>query len=161
MIHRDLSENRDLRSSRNSFLLIKMFSSFVVTSIWSHQNRILIFESFDFSTISNISKYEKNHLDLNKSSRLNDRRTTQLRLGMIRFDPVPNRFLPHRIQSGSGLIFCRIGSVRFGFLLIWNRKTKNYISRYVAYIYVYMHVLYAAYARDENFFFCENYRARS
>jgi hypothetical protein len=77
MIHRDSFENRDLRSSRDFFLLIKMSSSFVVTSIWFHQNRILIFELFDFSTISKINRYERNHLDLNKSSRLNDRRTTR------------------------------------------------------------------------------------
>jgi hypothetical protein len=83
MIHRDLSENRDLRSSRDSFLLIKMSSSFVVTSIWSYQNRILIFELFDFSTISKISKYERNHLDLNKSSRLNDRRTTRFEVNIL------------------------------------------------------------------------------
>jgi hypothetical protein len=83
MIHRDLSENRDLRSSRNSFFLIKMSSSFVVISIWSHQNRILIFELFDFSTISKISRYERNHLDLNKSSRLNDRRTTRFEVNIL------------------------------------------------------------------------------
>jgi hypothetical protein len=80
MIHRDLSENRDLRSSRDSFLLIKMSLSFVVTSIWSHQNRILIFELFDFSATSKISRYERNHLDLNKSSRLNDRKTTRFEI---------------------------------------------------------------------------------
>jgi hypothetical protein len=83
MIHQDLSENRDLRSSRNSFLLIKMSSSFVITSIWSHQNRILIFELFDFSTISKIIKYEKNHLDLNKSSRLNDRKLTRFEINIL------------------------------------------------------------------------------
>jgi hypothetical protein len=83
MIHRDLSENRDLRSSRDSFLLIRMSSSFVVTSIWSHQDRILIFELFDFSTISKISKYEKNHLDLYKSSRLNDRKTTRFEINIL------------------------------------------------------------------------------
>jgi hypothetical protein len=83
MIHRDLSENRDLRSSRDSFLLIKISSSFVVTSIWSHQNRILIFELFDFSTISKISRYKRNHLDLNKSSRLNDRRTTRFEVNIL------------------------------------------------------------------------------
>jgi hypothetical protein len=83
MIHRDSSENRDLRSSRDSFLLIKMSSSFVVTSIWFHQNRIFIFELFDFLTISKISKYEKNHLDLNKFSRLNDRRTTRFEINIL------------------------------------------------------------------------------
>jgi hypothetical protein len=83
MIYRDLSENRDLRSSRDSFLLIKMFSSFVVTSIWFHQNRIFIFELFDFSTISNINKYERHHLDLNKSSRLNDRKTTRFEINIL------------------------------------------------------------------------------
>jgi hypothetical protein len=83
MIHRDFSENRDLRSSRDSFLLIKMSSSFVVTSIWSYQNRILIFELFDFSTTSKINKYEKNHLDLNKSSRLNDRKTTRFEVNIL------------------------------------------------------------------------------
>jgi hypothetical protein len=83
MIHRDFSENRDLRSSRDSFLLIKMSSSFVVTSIWFHQNRIFIFEFFDFSTISKISKYEKNHLDLNKSSRMNDCKTTRFEVNIL------------------------------------------------------------------------------
>jgi hypothetical protein len=83
MIHRDSSENRDLRSSRDSFLLIKMSSSFVVTSIWSHQNRILIFVLIDLSTISKISKYERNHLDLNKSSRLNDRKTTRRKIDKL------------------------------------------------------------------------------
>jgi hypothetical protein len=83
MIHRDFSKNRDLRSSRDYFLLIKMSSSFVVTSIWFHENRILIFEFFDFSTFSNINKYEKNHLDLNKSSRLNDRKTTRFEINIL------------------------------------------------------------------------------
>jgi hypothetical protein len=83
MIHRDFSEHRDLRSSRDFFLLIKMFSSFVVISIWFHQNRILIFELFDFSTISKINKYEKNHFDLNKSSRLNDRKTTRFEINIL------------------------------------------------------------------------------
>jgi hypothetical protein len=83
MIHRDFSENRDLRSSRDYFLLIKLSSSFVVTSIWSHQNRILIFVLIDLSTISKISKYERNHLDLNKSSRLNDRRTTRFEINRL------------------------------------------------------------------------------
>jgi hypothetical protein len=83
MIHRDFSENRDLRSSRDSFLLIKMSSSFVFTSIWSHQNRILLFELFDFSTISKISTYERNHLDLNKSFRLNDRKTTRFEINLL------------------------------------------------------------------------------
>jgi 5-keto 4-deoxyuronate isomerase len=83
MIHRDSSENRDLRSSRDYFLLIKLFSSSVVTSIWSHQNRILIFVLIDLSTISKISKYERNHLDLNKSSRLNDRRTTRFEINRL------------------------------------------------------------------------------
>jgi hypothetical protein len=63
LIHRDLSENRDLRLSRRFFLLIKSSSFFVVISIWSHQDRIFIFEFINFSTISKISKYEKNHLD--------------------------------------------------------------------------------------------------
>jgi hypothetical protein len=45
------------------FFLIKSSSSFVVTSIWFHQNRIFIFEFIDFSTISKISKSERNHLD--------------------------------------------------------------------------------------------------
>jgi poly-D-alanine transfer protein DltD len=83
MIYRDFSENRDLQSSRDFFLLIKLSSSFVVTSIWFHQDRILIFEFIDFSTISKISKYEKNHLDLNKSSRLNDRRMTRFEVNTL------------------------------------------------------------------------------
>jgi hypothetical protein len=83
MIHRDLSENRDLRSSRGYFLLIKLSSSSVVTSIWSHQNRILIFVLIDLSAISKISRYERNHLDLNKSSRLNDRKTTRFEINRL------------------------------------------------------------------------------
>jgi hypothetical protein len=83
MIHRDLSEDRDLRSSRDYFLLIKLSSSFVVTSIWSHQNRILIFVLIDLFTISKINKYERNHLDLNKSSRLNDRKTTRFEVNRL------------------------------------------------------------------------------
>jgi hypothetical protein len=83
MIHRDSSENRDLSSSRDYFLLIKLSSSSVVTSIWSHQNRIFIFVLIDFSTISKISKYERNHLDLNKSSRLNNRRTTRFEVNIL------------------------------------------------------------------------------
>jgi hypothetical protein len=63
LIHRDSSENRDLRLSRELFLLIKLFSFFVVTSIWFHQNRIFIFELIDLSTISKISRFERNHLD--------------------------------------------------------------------------------------------------
>jgi hypothetical protein len=83
MNHRGSSENRDLRSSRDYFLLIKLSSSSVVTSIWSHQNRILIFVLIDFSTIPKISRYEKNHLDLNKSSRLNDRKTTRFEVNRL------------------------------------------------------------------------------
>ncbi len=83
MIHRDSSENRDLRSSRDYFLLIKLSSSSVVTSIWSHQNRILIFVLIDLSAISKISRYERNHLDLNKSSRLNDRKTTRFEVNSL------------------------------------------------------------------------------
>ncbi len=41
LIHRDLSENRDLRLSREFFLLIKLSSFFVVISIWFHQDRII------------------------------------------------------------------------------------------------------------------------
>jgi hypothetical protein len=63
LIHRDSSENRDLRLSRRFFFLIKQFSFFVVTSIWFHQNRIFIFEHIDLLTISKINKSEKNHLD--------------------------------------------------------------------------------------------------
>jgi hypothetical protein len=83
MIHRNFSENRDLRSSRDYFLLIKLSSSSVVTSIWSHQNRIFIFVLIDSSTTSKISRYEKNHLDLNKSSRLNDRKTTSFEINRL------------------------------------------------------------------------------
>jgi hypothetical protein len=83
MIHRDLSENRDLRSSRDYFLLIKLSSSSVVTPIWSHQNRILIFLLIDLSTTPKISRYERNHLDLNKSSRLNNRRTTRSEVNIL------------------------------------------------------------------------------
>ncbi len=63
LIHRDSSENRDLRLSRRFFLLIKLSSFVVVISIWFHQDRIFIFEFIDSSTISKISKSEKNHLD--------------------------------------------------------------------------------------------------
>jgi hypothetical protein len=65
------------------FFLIKLSSSFVVTSIWFHQDRILIFVFIDFSTISKISRYERNYLDLNKSSRLNDRRTTRREINKL------------------------------------------------------------------------------
>jgi hypothetical protein len=75
MIHRDSSEDRDLRSSRNYFLLIKLSSS--------HQDRILIFLLIDLSAISKISRYERNHLDLNKSSRLNDRKTTRFEVNIL------------------------------------------------------------------------------
>jgi hypothetical protein len=81
MIHRDSSENRSLRSSRDYFLLIKLSSSFVVTSIWSHQNRILIFVLIDLSTISKINKYEKiistwiDHLDWMIVERLDSKST--------------------------------------------------------------------------------------
>jgi hypothetical protein len=83
MIHRDSSENRDLSSSREFFLLIKSSSSFVVISIWSHQNRIFIFVLIDLSTISKISKYKRNHLDLNKSSRLNDCKTIRFEINIL------------------------------------------------------------------------------
>jgi hypothetical protein len=83
MIHRDPPENRDLRSSRDYFLLIKLSSSSVVTSIWSHQNRILIFVLINLSTISKISRYERNYLDLNKSSRLNDRKTIRFEVNRL------------------------------------------------------------------------------
>jgi uncharacterized short protein YbdD (DUF466 family) len=83
MIHRDSFENRDLRSSRRFFLLIKSSSSFVVIAIWSHQNCIYIIVLIDFSTISKINKYERNYLDLNKSSRLNDRRTTRREINKL------------------------------------------------------------------------------
>jgi hypothetical protein len=83
MIHRDLFENRDLRSSRDYFLLIKLSSSSVVTSIWSHQDRILIFVLIDLSAISKISRYKRNHLDLNKSFRLNDRRTARFEVNRL------------------------------------------------------------------------------
>ncbi len=63
LIHRDSSENRNLHLSRRFFLLIKLSSFFVVTSIWFHQNRIFIFELIDLSTILKISKFERNHLD--------------------------------------------------------------------------------------------------
>jgi hypothetical protein len=83
MIHRDSSENRDLRSSRRFFLLIQSSSSFVVTSIWSHQNRILIFVLINLSTISKISRYKRNHLDLNKSLRFNDRKKTRREINKL------------------------------------------------------------------------------
>jgi hypothetical protein len=63
LLHRDSSENRDLRLSRKFFLLIKLSSFFVVTSIWFHQNRIFIFEFIDLSMISKINKSERNHFD--------------------------------------------------------------------------------------------------
>jgi hypothetical protein len=43
----------------------------------------LIFEFIDLSTISKINKYEKNHFDLNKSSRLNDRKTTRFEINIL------------------------------------------------------------------------------
>jgi hypothetical protein len=42
---------------------LRIETFFVVTSIWSHQNRIFIFEHIDLSTISKISRSERNHLD--------------------------------------------------------------------------------------------------
>ncbi len=80
--------SKSLWESRSSiitkfFLLIKLSSSFVVTSIWFHQNLILIFVLIDLSTISKINKYEKNHLDLNKSSQLNDRKTTRREINKL------------------------------------------------------------------------------
>ncbi len=65
------------------FFLIKLFLNFVFTSIWFHQNRILIFELIDLSTISRINRYERNHLDLNKLSRLNDRKTTRFKINIL------------------------------------------------------------------------------
>jgi hypothetical protein len=88
--------SRSFWESRSSivtrfFLLIKLSSNFVVTSIWFHQNRIFIFVLIDLSTISKINKYEKNHLDLNKSSRLHDRRTTRRQINKLmknrRYEP--------------------------------------------------------------------------
>jgi hypothetical protein len=83
MIYRGPSENRDLWSSRDYFLLIKLSSSSVVTPVWSHQDRILISLLIDLSTTSKISRYERNHLDLNKSSRLNDRKTTRFEVNIL------------------------------------------------------------------------------
>jgi hypothetical protein len=80
LIHRDSSENRDLRLSRRFFLLIKLSSFFVVTSIWFHQNRIFIFELIHFSTISKISKSEKNHLDWMTVKRLDAKSTNWWRI---------------------------------------------------------------------------------
>ncbi len=80
LIHRDSSENRDLRLSREFFLLIKLYSFLVVTSIWSHQNRIFIFELIDFSTISKISKSERNHLDWMTVKRLDAKSTNWWRI---------------------------------------------------------------------------------
>jgi hypothetical protein len=75
LIHRDSSENRDLDLSRKFFLLIKSFSFFVVTSIWSNQNRIFIFEFIDLSTISKISRFERNHFDWMTVKRLDAKST--------------------------------------------------------------------------------------
>jgi hypothetical protein len=63
LIHRDSSENQNLYLTREFFLLIKLSSFFVVTSIWFHQDRIFIFSLIDFSTISKINKSERNHFD--------------------------------------------------------------------------------------------------
>jgi flagellar biosynthesis chaperone FliJ len=80
LIHRDSSENRDLRLSRRFFLLIKLSSFFVVTSIWSHQNRIFIFELIDLSTISKINRSERNHLDWITVERLDAKSTNWWRI---------------------------------------------------------------------------------
>jgi hypothetical protein len=72
--------HRDLRLSRRFFLLIKSSSSLVVTSIWSHQNRIFIFEFIDLSTISKISKSERNHLDWMTVERLDTKSTNWWRI---------------------------------------------------------------------------------
>jgi hypothetical protein len=80
LIHRDSFENRDLRLSRRFFLLIKLSSFLVVTSIWSHQNRIFIFELIDFSTISKISKFERNYFDWMIVERLDAKSTNWWRI---------------------------------------------------------------------------------
>jgi hypothetical protein len=80
LIHRDLSENRDLRLSREFFLLIKLSSFFVVILIWFHQNRIFIFEFIDFSTISKINESERNHLDWMTVERLDAKSTNWWRI---------------------------------------------------------------------------------
>jgi hypothetical protein len=80
LIHRDSFENRDLCLSREFFLLIKLSSSFVVTSIWFHQNRIFIFEFIDLSTISKINKSERNHLDWMIVKRLDAKSTNWWRI---------------------------------------------------------------------------------
>jgi hypothetical protein len=80
LIHRDSSENRDLRLSRRFFLLIKLSSFFVVISIWSHQNCIFIFELIDLSTISKINKSERNHLDWMIVERLDAKLTNWWRI---------------------------------------------------------------------------------
>jgi hypothetical protein len=80
LIHRGSSEDRDLCLSREFFLLIKLSSFLVVTSIWSHQNRIFIFELIDSSTISKISKSERNHLDWMIVERLDAKSTNWWRI---------------------------------------------------------------------------------
>jgi hypothetical protein len=57
------------------FDLIKLFSSFVVTSIWFDQNRIFIFELIDLSTISKIKRFERNHLNWITVKRLDAKST--------------------------------------------------------------------------------------
>ncbi len=80
LIHRDSFKNRDLHLSREFFLLIKSSSFFVVISIWFHQDRIFIFEFIDLSTISKISKFERNHLDWMTVERLDAKSTNWWRI---------------------------------------------------------------------------------
>jgi hypothetical protein len=63
LIHRGPPEDRGLRLPRGFFLLIKASPFLVATSVWSHQDRIFISGLIDPSTISKISRYERNHLD--------------------------------------------------------------------------------------------------
>ncbi len=85
LIHRDSFEDRDLRLSRRFFLLIKLSSFLVVTSIWFHQNRIFIFEFINFSTISKINKSEKNHLDCDEKSTIRIVSNKQMRFKLESF----------------------------------------------------------------------------
>ncbi len=48
-----------------------------------------------------------------------------VRLGTVRFGSVSVRFLPHRFQTGIDSVFCRFGSVRFGFKPLRNRRKES------------------------------------
>jgi hypothetical protein len=57
------------------FSLIESFSSFIVIVFWFSRHDVLIFEFIDLSTISKISRYERNHVDWKIVERLDTKST--------------------------------------------------------------------------------------